>query len=239
MALFGEKYGDVVRLVAISSDSLELCGGTHVSQTGEIGMIKVTRQESVGAGVRRLYAVTGDGALAHLRRLEHHLDQIGHVVREADRDQVAARVERLDQDKRRAAKDVEELKRKLAQGGGEDLLAGAREIAGVKVLGKRLPVGDGKAMMQAADAVRDRLGSGVAALGAENQGKAALIVVVTKDLTTRLDAVQLIRQLAPAVGARGGGGRADLARTGGPSVDGLDQALEQFHQVVAQALAEG
>jgi alanyl-tRNA synthetase len=238
MALFGEKYGDAVRLVTVSSDSLELCGGTHVSQTGEIGLVKVTRQESVGAGVRRLYAVTGDGALAHVRRLEHQIDQIGHVVREADRDLVAARVEKLDQDKRRAAKEVEELKRTLAQGGGDDLLAGAREIAGVKALAKRLPVGDGKAMMQAADAVRDRLGSGVALLGADNQGKAALIVVVTKDLTSRLDAVKLIRQVAPAVGARGGGGRPDLARTGGPSVDGLDEALEQFYQVVAQVLAD-
>ena len=228
MSLFGEKYDERVRMVRISADSLELCGGTHASRSGDIGMIKITRQESVGAGVRRIYAVTGIGGLDYVRRLEKNLDLVGKSVKEADRGLVVERVERLDHDRRNLVKEVEDLRRQLATGGGDDLLTGVKEIGGVKVLGRRLPVGDSKAMMEAADTVRDRLGSGVALLGAENNGKAALVMIVTKDLVPRLDAVQLIRQVAPSVGAKGGGGRADLARTGGPELDGLDKALSEI-----------
>jgi alanyl-tRNA synthetase len=233
MSLFEEKYGEQVRMVRISGDSLELCGGTHSARSGDIGQIKIVRQESIGAGVRRIYAVTGLGAVDYARRLERSLDRVGRTVKEGDREHVAERVERLDQDRRRLAKAVEDLRRQLATGAGDDLLAGVREVAGIKVLGTRLPVGDGKAMMEAADAVRDRLGSGVAVLAAENDGKAALVVVVTKDLVARLDAVQLIRQIAPSVGAKGGGGRPDLARTGGPNVAGIDEAISRIYDVVA------
>ncbi len=238
MSLFGEKYGDRVRLVRISSDSLELCGGTHASRSGDIGMVKLTRQESVGAGTRRIYAVTGLGALGYARGLEGRLDEVGRIVKVGDRDLVAEKVARLEQDRRQLTKQVEDLRRQLATGGGDDPLAGLQEIQGVKVLGKKLLVGDGKAMMDAADSIRDRLGSGVALLVAENKGKAALVLLVTKDLTSRLDAVQLIREIAPAVGAKGGGGRPDLARTGGPDTAGLDGALGQFQKVVARVLGE-
>lgn len=238
MSLFGEKYDERVRMVRISADSLELCGGTHASRSGDIGMIKITKQESVGAGVRRIYAVTGIGGLEYVRRLERNLDLVGSSVKEADRDLVVERVERIDQDRRRLIKEVEDLRRQLATGGGDDLLAGVKEIDGIKVLGRRLPVGDGKAMMEAADSVRDRLGSGVALLGAENNGKAALVLIVTKDLVPRLDAVHLIRQVAPTVGAKGGGGRPDLARTGGPDLEGLDKALSEIYDLVASVVRE-
>ncbi len=239
MSLFEEKYGEEVRLVRVSPESLELCGGTHTSRSGDIGLIKITRQEAVGAGVRRIYAVTGIAGLDYVRRLEASLDQVGRLVREGDRDLIAGRVERLDQERRELAKEVEDLKRQLATGGSEDLLAGVREVRGVKVLAKQLPVADSKAMMEAADSVRDRLGSGVALLGAENQGKAALVLVVTKDLNPGLDAVALIRQIAPAVGARGGGGRPDLARTGGPDPGGLERAFASLFEAVETTLTEG
>jgi alanyl-tRNA synthetase len=238
MSLFEEKYGEKVRMVRISADSMELCGGTHASRSGDIGLIKVIRQESVGAGVRRIYAVTGTGVTDYIRRLEASLDGIGLVVREADRDLVRDRVERLDQERRQLAKEIDELRRKLATGNGHDVLDGARTISGVKVVARRLPVGEPKAMMDASDAVRDRLGSGAALLAAEYQGKAALVLVVTKDLNPRLDAVELIRKVAPCVGARGGGGRPDLARTGGPNPGGLDDALSRFFDEVTSSLTE-
>ena len=239
MSLFGEKYGQEVRLVRISDESLELCGGTHVARSGDIGLIKITRQESIGAGTRRVYAVTALGSLAYVRSLEQGFDRVGQLVKEGDREMVADRVEKLDQERRRLTKEVEGLKRELATGGSDDPLVGTREVdGGVKVLGKRLPVGDGKAMMEAADSIRDRLGSGVALLGAESKGKASLVLLVTKDLTPRLDAVKLIRAVAPTVGAKGGGGRPELARTGGPDLDGLDRALERIYGLVAEALTE-
>jgi alanyl-tRNA synthetase len=238
MSLFGEKYGEQVRLVRISTESLELCGGTHASRSGDIGMVKLTRQESIGAGTRRIYAVTGLGGLGYVRGLERCLDQVGSVLREGDRELVPERVARLERERRQLSKEVESLRRQLATGSGDDPLSGATDVAGFKVVARRLPVGDAKAMMEAADAVRDRIGSGVALLGAESAGKASLVLVVTKDLTARLDAVELIRRIAPIVGAKGGGGRPDLARTGGPDVAAIDSALAALHDTVARALAE-
>jgi alanyl-tRNA synthetase len=238
MSLFGEKYGDRVRMVRISPDSVELCGGTHTGRSGDVGLVKITRQESVGAGIRRLYAVTGTGMLDYARGLESSLDSVGAVVKEGDRDTVASRVERLDAERRRLGKEIEDLRRKVATGGSVDLLAGAKDVDGVKVLGVRLDVGDPKAMMEAADSIRDRLGSGVALVGAEQKGKASLVLIVTKDLTDRFDAVKLIRELAPMVGAKGGGGRPDLARTGGSDASGLEAALAGIHEAVAQVIRE-
>ena len=238
MSLFEEKYGERVRMVRISADSVELCGGTHTSRSGDIGLIKLTKQESIGAGVRRIYAVTGLGGLGYVRRLEEGLDEVGQAVREADRDLVSEKVKRLDVERRQLSKQVEGLRRELATGGGQDLLEGAREIDGVKVLARELTVGDSKAMMEAADSVRDRLGTGVALLGAKSNGKASLILVVTKDLTSRLDARELISSVAPFVGARKGGGRPDLARTGGPDGEGLSEALSKFQEIVEGVLTE-
>jgi alanyl-tRNA synthetase len=231
IAFFGDKYGADVRMVQMG-ESKELCGGTHARRTGDIGLCKILAESGIAQGVRRIEAVTGEGALAHVARLEAELDQAGRTLK-AGPFEVAARIEKLQRDLRDREKEIEALTRKLAGGGGAEAET-VREVAGVKVLVRRSEVGDAKALRELGDHLRDKLGSGVVVLGGVADGKVSLVVMVTKDLVGRLHAGKIIGELAKEVGGKGGG-RPDMAQAGGSQPEKLDQALEKAFALVAGA----
>jgi alanyl-tRNA synthetase len=232
VALFGEKYGDSVRVMSIGTRSVELCGGTHVRRAGDIGLFKITQEIGIAQGVRRLEAVTGAGALDYVRKLEGELNQVAERVRSLPFE-AALRVEKLQEELKAQRREVEELKRKMALGGGgRDLMAGVREVAGVKVLSTRTDVGDPKALREVADQLRDKLKSGVVVLGGVADGKVALVAAVTPDLAGRVHAGKIIGEVAKVVGGKGGG-RPDLAQAGGSDPDKLDEALESVYRLIS------
>jgi alanyl-tRNA synthetase len=231
VALFGEKYGDRVRVLRIGGRSVELCGGTHVRRAGDIGLFKITQEVGIAQGVRRLEAVTGRGALQHVRRLEAELDRAAERVK-AGPFEVAARVEKLQETERGLRRELEELKRRSAlSGGGKDLMSQVREVGGVRVLAARTEVADPKALRDVADRLREQLKSGVVVLGGVAEGKVALVAAVTADLTGRLHAGKIIGEVAKAVGGKGGG-RADMAQAGGPDAEALDAALDSVFRLI-------
>jgi alanyl-tRNA synthetase len=233
MMIFEEKYGDVVRMLTMA-ESTELCGGTHARATGDIGLFKIVSEQGVAAGVRRIIAVTGEGALLYLRDLEA---QLGRAARSAKTTPQALveKIDKLVQHERALEKEVEELQRKLASGGGggvDALLAKAREVAGVKVLGVRTAITDRGALRELAEQLRDKLGDGIVLVGSEADGKAQLVLTVSKALTGRYRAGDLIRGVAEIVGGSGGG-RPDMAQAGGTDVARLDEAIEAVYGGVA------
>jgi alanyl-tRNA synthetase len=230
MALFGEKYGDRVRVMRIGDHSVELCGGTHVARAGDIGLFKITQETGIAQGVRRLEAQTGAGALAYVRRMEDELLQAAAATR-APLFQVAAQVERLQRELKERERRIEELQRKLAGGGGRDLVSEAREVAGIKVLSSRTDVGDPKALREVADQLRNKLKSGVVVLGGVGDGKVALVAAVTADLVDRVHAGKIIGEVAKLVGGKGGG-KPDLAQGGGTDPSKLDEALAAVYKLV-------
>src|SRR2546425_6212894 len=213
LAFFGDKYADRVSVVRMGDFSTELCGGTHVQRTGDIGVLKIRGESGVAAGVRRLEAVSGEGALELIRSRETVLREIGALLR-APGEEAAARLEKLLAQQRELEKRIAELQGKLAGGASRDLLADARQVDGITVLATRVEGLDEKGMGEMLDRVRDRIGSGVVVLGAADEERALLVAGVTKDLTGRYHAGQIIKQLAPLVGGRGGG-RPDFAQAGG------------------------
>ncbi len=223
IGLFGEKYGEQVRVVRLAEDSVELCGGTHVRRSGDIGLFAVVGESGIAQGVRRIEAVTGLGALAHVQGLVDVADEVAdqlHVQTVAD---LPERITKLQAELKERDKTIAQLKQKLATGGGgaaDEIV----EVDGVKLLTRRVSGADGKTLRSAADTLRDRLGSGVVVLGSETDGKATLLVAVTKDLKARVHAGKLVSSLAAYIDGRGGG-RPDLAQAGGPSVAGLNDAL--------------
>jgi alanyl-tRNA synthetase len=223
MALFGEKYGETVRVVQIGGESRELCGGTHVRAAGEIGLFKIVSEEALALGVRRIVAVTGPGAVEHVQRTEGTLRALASELR-CGSAELGERVEKLLAQVKDQERQLEELRRKLATGGGEDLLARVREVKGIRLLATRVEVADPKTLRQAGDTLRDKLGNGVVILGGEHEGKATLLVMVTKDLVGRVHAGKLVGKLAEHLEGRGGG-RPEMAQAGGPRVDKLDEAL--------------
>jgi alanyl-tRNA synthetase len=235
MMIFEEKYGDVVRMLSMAESS-ELCGGTHARATGDIGLFKIVSEQGVSAGVRRIIAVTGDGALAYLRDVEASLAKVANLAK-ASPTNLTDKVEKLLQHERALEKQVEELQRKLATGGGgsgiDSLLGKARDIAGVKVLGVRTDVTDRGALRELAEQLRDKLGPSVVLVGSETDGKAQLVLTVAKGLTDRLKAGELIRAAAQIVGGSGGG-RPDMAQAGGSDIARLDEAIESIYQGVGQ-----
>jgi len=233
-ALFGEKYGDRVRVVRMGEVSAELCGGTHAARTGDIGLVAVLSESGVAAGVRRLEAATGARALRHFQHLQEELERIAELTKGTIED-AGDRVQRLGDRLRELEREVTSLRGQLASGQARDVLGEAVTVRGIKVLATRVPATDPKVLREFADGLRDRLGSGVVALGGEADGKALLLVAVTKDLTGRLKAGELIKPLAEAVGGRGGG-RPDLAQAGGPNPAGLDAALAAFAGQVEKSL---
>ncbi|PKM30191.1 MAG: alanine--tRNA ligase [Gammaproteobacteria bacterium HGW-Gammaproteobacteria-11] len=226
MALFGEKYGNTVRVLTMGGGfSVELCGGTHVARTGDIGLFRITNETGIASGVRRIEAVTGQGAMAFVRDAEEQLRQAAQLVkgsRENLVDKLAVLVERS----RVLEKELEQLKAKAASAAGSDMASEALQVGSMQVLVKRLDGLDGKALLALIDQLKNKLGSAVVLLGGEVEGKVVLVAGVTKDLTGSIKAGDLIRDVAAAVGGKGGG-RPDMAQGGGTEVAALDAALAQ------------
>ncbi|MBI5014686.1 MAG: alanine--tRNA ligase [Deltaproteobacteria bacterium] len=233
-ALFGEKYGDTVRVVRMGDVSAELCGGTHAARTGDVGFFKILSEGGVAAGVRRIEAATGLRAAAHAQAVEDRLLQVADLTK-GNAEEAPERVRRLLERVRELEREVSSLRGQLASGQARDVLAEARQVRGVRVLAARVPAQDPKALREFADGLRDRMGSGVLGLGAEADGKALLLVAVSPDLLGRLRAGDLIRPLAEAVGGRGGG-KPELAQAGGADPSKLDAALGAFYETVETAL---
>jgi alanyl-tRNA synthetase len=234
MALFGEKYGDKVRVVKIGDYSTELCGGTHTAATGEIGLIKLTGESSVASGVRRVEAVTGLGALQEFRRdfdvasVAAQLTGIAEPTPDALRHKLSAQEDEL----KRLRRELDQARMKSAASSVSSAGDHAIDVNGVKVLAQRVEALDRGQMRTLVDNLRNKLGSGVVALGsATEDGKVALIVGVTKDLTARLQAGKIVGLLAQKVGGAGGG-RPDLAEAGGKDPSQLDAALASAAEVV-------
>ncbi len=236
MALFGEKYGDEVRVVSMGGDdagktfSVELCGGIHVRRTGEIGLFKVVSEAAVAAGVRRIEAVTGQGALAYLNGRESLLDRVAGALKTKPED-VPDRVAALLEDRRRLEREISDLRRKLATGGGAD--EDVREIAGTKLAARVVADVPAKELKPMADALMAKLGSGVVVLIGSADGKASIVVAVSADLTARISAIDLVRLGAEQLGGKGGGGRVDMAQAGGSDPTKAPAAIE----AIAAALA--
>ena len=237
MALFGEKYGDKVRVVSVPGFSLELCGGTHVRATGDIGFFAVTQESGVAAGVRRIEALTGTGAVEWYQRQRDALDGVLGALGTTAEQSVEA-VQKLQADAKRMAREIEQLKLKAALGGGSGSAAqdDTQQVNGVKLVARRVSGLEKGALRGLTDSLRDRLGSGVVVIASENDGKVALVVSVTRDLTSRVQAGRLIKELAPIVGG-GGGGRPEFAEAGGKDPSRIDDLLAKTPQVLASLLA--
>jgi len=231
MALFGEKYDAEVRVISIGADtSCELCGGTHLQRTGQIGPFVIVHEGSVAAGVRRIEAVTGDGAVAHLQTNEERLRTTAELLKTTPGDLVD-RTEKLLGELRAAHKDIERLKNQLAGQAGANILDEVIEHDGVKVLAATTHVADAAELRQFAVGLRDKLGSGVIFLAADGGGKALLLAMVTDDLTGRFHAGKIVGPAAKAIGG-GGGGKPDLAQAGGKDVTRLDDAVAAALEVI-------
>jgi len=245
MALFGEKYGDEVRVVSMGTGlrgvkanrpySVELCGGTHVAATGEIGLVRILSESAVGSGVRRLEALTGEAARAYLAEQDERVKVLATTLK-AQPNEVLARVEALVDERRKLERELTEAKKKLALSGGGAAGGdeGVREVAGIKYLGKVVSGVEPKDLKSLADEGKKSLGSGVVTfVGVSPDGKASAVVAVTEDLTGRFSAVDLVRRASEALGGKGGGGRPDMAQAGGPDGGKAADAIE----AVASALA--
>jgi alanyl-tRNA synthetase len=238
MALFGEKYGDEVRVLAMGEDdfSVELCGGIHVDRTGDIGLLRVTAESGVASGVRRIEAVTGSAALALFDAVEQRLAAVCEVVK-GNPDNVADKVAALRVENRELDKEIGRLKQKLASSAGGDLTADAVEVAGVKVLAANVEGADAKSLRDTLDQCKNKLGSGVILLAAVTDDKVALAAGVTPDLTGRVKAGDLMREFAQRLGGKGGG-RPDMAQGGGSDVAALPGVLKEVSTWVESVLEE-
>jgi alanyl-tRNA synthetase len=233
-ALFGEKYGDEVRVVAMGEGgnamgwSVELCGGTHVRRTGDIGLVSIVEEAAVGAGVRRIEALTGTAARKHANALRDVARAVAAELK-APVGEVAVRAGALLDERRRLERELSDAKKKLAMGGGvrSDGADGVRVVGDVKLLARAVEGIDLKDLRSLADEGKKRLGSGVVAIvGVTEEGKAGLVVGVTADLTAKFSAVDLARKGAAALGGKGGGGRPDMAQAGGPDGSKASAALD-------------
>ncbi len=235
-ALFGEKYGDEVRVLTMGTDSfsVELCGGTHVERTGDIGVFRVVSEGGVAAGIRRIEAVTGVGALEDIARTDRALADICDAVKGSPAN-AADKVISLRKELRELEKQVTQLKQKLATGAGADLTADAQKVSGIKVLGTVVDGADASTLRQTLDHCKNKLGSGVVLLAAVDGNKISLVAGVTADLTDRVKAGDLMREFAGRVGGKGGG-RPDMAQGGGTDVTALQPALTDLPNWVAEQL---
>jgi alanyl-tRNA synthetase len=239
MALFGEKYGDTVRVVRIGDFSTELCGGTHTGATGEIGLIKILKEGSVSSGVRRVEAVTGEGSLAHFRK-DHQLESfVASVAAHSDTaspaEALRLEIEKKDAEIKRLARELDQARMKSASSSTANIGDKVKDVKGVKVLAHRVDNLERAQMRTLIDQLRDKIGSGVVVLGSASNGNVSLIVGVTKDLTSRVQAGKVIGPVAQKVGGKGGG-RPDLAEAGGKDPAALDAALDGAYAVVESLL---
>ena len=234
MALFGEKYGDVVRVITVGDYSMELCGGTHATAGGDIGLFRIISEGGIAAGVRRIEAVTGAGALTQVHQQQQTLQRVASLVK-SDPQQLETRLQKLLEQQKELEKELEQLQAKANADRSGELINQVQQVAGIKLLAVKVDGVDGKGLREFADQLRDKLGSGVLVLTSTADNKVALLVAVTKDLTGKVKAGDLIKPLAEIVGGRGGG-RPDLAQAGGPDVAKVDALLkaapEKLHQLL-------
>jgi len=223
MALFGEKYGDRVRVVTLGDDSIELCGGTHVAATGELGSVKLVAESGVASGIRRVEAVGGEAAFAQLQDDEALLSSLAARLR-APRSELVGKLDALQAQLREQGRELEQLRAQAASGAGKRLAESAEAVAGVKRLFARVPEADAPALRTLLDRLREELGESLIVLAGEKGGKASLVASVSSSLHDRLKAGELLGEVAVALGGRGGG-RADMAQGGAPSLDALDEAF--------------
>ena len=241
MALFGEKYGDEVRVVSMGTQdgggrrwSTELCGGTHVGRTGDIALFKITGETALGSGVRRIEAMTGEAARSFLVEQERALKDAAHLLNTAP-GEVPGRVAQLLDERRRLERELSEARRALATGGAAGAAPPERQISGIRFSPRLLDGVPARELKSLADDLKKQLGSGVVALVATNDGKASVVVGVTADLTTRLNAVDLVKIGAAELGGAGGGGRADMAQAGGPDPSRAEAALQAIERALSAA----
>jgi len=244
MALFGEKYGDEVRVVSMGEDlhddhahpfSVELCGGTHVRRTGDIGYFKIVGESAVASGVRRIEAVTGPAAEEYVDREEGLLQEAANALRTSTAE-LPARLAALLDERKKLERELSEARRAAATGGGAQQAA-AKDIAGIKFAGRALDGVPAKELKSLADDLKREVGSGIVALAASAEGKASIVVGVTDDLVKRFSAVDLVRVGSEAVGGKGGGGRPDMAQAGGPDGGRISDALAAIEKAVAAKAA--
>ncbi len=231
LAFFGDKYGDQVRVVSVDTFSKELCGGTHCRQTGEIGLFKLVSETGVAAGVRRIECLTGGGAFLQVKQLEHEVKELTELLKVAP-SELVDKTKRLLAQLKDKERELEQVRLKMASGATDE--ATVRAVKGIQVHAQRVDGMEGGELRTLADQLRDKLKSGVIALGGAKDGKVSLLVVVTKDLTGKLKAGELIKEMAAAVGGTGGG-RPEMAQAGGKNPEGLATALEKVFALVERA----
>jgi len=235
LALFGEKYGDEVRVVSMGGDySIEFCGGCHVDRTGDIGLFKITSESGISAGVRRIEAVTGHGALALVEKEESILRDTAALLKSGT-DEILDKLTGLISQNKALEKQLEQMKSKMAASAGDDLSASAVELAGSKVLVAKLEGFNPKSLRDTMDQLKNKLGTSVIVLGSAGDGKVNLVAGVSKDLTDRVKAGELVNMVAQQVGGKGGG-RPDMAMAGGSEPEKLPAALDSVHSWLEERL---
>ena len=229
-AVFDEKYGDVVRLVKMGDFSMELCGGTHVERTGDIGALKVISESSVAAGVRRIEAVTGEEALKYFKKVETELKKSAALLK-ANPMELSERIEKIQKHQKELEKEIDSLNSRLATKDLSDLFKKVKEIKGIRVLATVVDAADVKTLRDFGDKLRDKIQSGIILIGSKAGDNAMLLCLVTKDLTDKYHAGNIIKEIAPIVGGSGGG-RPDMAQAGGPKPEKLKQALKKLQEII-------
>lgn len=234
MALFGEKYEDEVRVLDFGGYSIELCGGTHVKRTGDVGIFKIITESGVASGVRRIEAVTGDAALQWLSTHKENMDQLATLLKSSP-DQIYSKIEQLLVRNKAIEKELSAVKQKMLGGNSNDLMSKAIKVGEINILIHRMDGVDSKNLRIAIDQFKDKLGTAVVVLGSIDEGKVKLAVGVTNDLTDQIRAGDLIQSIAATVGGKGGG-RPDFAQAGGPKRDKIDQALKLASDLIKNEL---
>ena len=234
MALFGEKYEDEVRVLDFGGYSIELCGGTHVKRTGDVGIFKIITESGVASGVRRIEAVTGDAALQWLSTQKENMDQLATLLKSSP-DQIYSKIEQLLVRNKAIEKELSAVKQKMLGGNSNDLMSKAIKVGEINILIHRMDGVDSKNLRIAIDQFKDKLGTAVVVLGSIDEGKVKLAVGVTNDLTDQIRAGDLIQSIAATVGGKGGG-RPDFAQAGGPKRDKIDQALKLASDLIKNEL---
>jgi alanyl-tRNA synthetase len=234
IALFGEKYGDTVRAISVGSHSLELCGGTHVKRSGDIGYLKIVSEGSIAAGVRRIEAVCGQAAFDRLAAEDQELTQISELLA-VPVFESASRVGSVLDENKQLGKEIERLKQKLATGQTLDVMSQVKTVAGINLLAVKVDGADQKQLRMMVDSFKGRMGSGIIVLGTATEDKVSLVAAVTDDMVSRIRADVLVQEVAKLVDG-GGGGRPDMAQAGGKNVAKLDEAIQQVQAIVERLM---
>jgi alanyl-tRNA synthetase len=231
IALFGEKYGDIVRVVTMGDFSKEFCGGTHLDYTGQIGYFKIISESSIAAGIRRIEATSGDNAEKMIRQQEDILTEAGRLLHSSQQD-ITERITKLLEENRSYQKEIETMQQKATGGQLDELVRQAQEINGIKTVISRVKIKNTKEMRNLGDQLRDKLKSGIGVLIASVDGNVSILVMVTNDLTNKFQAGNIISQIAGEVGGKGGG-RPELAQAGGKDIDKIDSVLQKAVEIIS------